>query len=293
MLANELRLFCIKPPIFVTRYSIACIYNHRACHVFCLAVSTIVLLSTNIIYHLAICVVAIRPSRSIQCVSGPAEGLQRSGGGVITRVILHSKFKTRDRHTIARFGKFQLSWWRHQMGTFSALLAFVRGIYNSEHFATWHGQTVEFPKDLSHTSGRKSHSQGSLELISFVTCFLSRSTLSSRTSRIISKKNSCVIAPTDGGSNKIRRFNSSWWRHQMEKFSALLTLCVGKSPVTREFPSQMPVTRSFDVFFVLHPNKRLSKHSWGCWFDTPSHSSWRHCNVASIFHLPLILYTYH
>ena len=27
-----------------------------------------------------------------------------------------------------------------------------------------------------------------------------------------------------------------WWRHQMEAFSALLALCVGNSPVTREFP---------------------------------------------------------
>ena len=26
-----------------------------------------------------------------------------------------------------------------------------------------------------------------------------------------------------------------------------------------EFPSQMPVTQSFDVFFVLRLNKRLSK----------------------------------
>ena len=26
-----------------------------------------------------------------------------------------------------------------------------------------------------------------------------------------------------------------------------------------EFPAQRPVTRSFDVFFDLHPNKRLSK----------------------------------
>ena len=28
------------------------------------------------------------------------------------------------------------------------------------------------------------------------------------------------------------------WRHQMETFSALLTLCVGNSPVTGEFPAQ-------------------------------------------------------
>ena len=28
-----------------------------------------------------------------------------------------------------------------------------------------------------------------------------------------------------------------------------------------EFPAQRPVTRSFDIFFDLHPNKRLSKQS--------------------------------
>ena len=33
----------------------------------------------------------------------------------------------------------------------------------------------------------------------------------------------------------------AWWRHQMETFCALLALCVGKSPVTGEFPSQRPV----------------------------------------------------
>ena len=40
-------------------------------------------------------------------------------------------------------------------------------------------------------------------------------------------------------------------RHQMETLSALLALCAGKSPVTGEFPSQRPVTRSFDVFCDL------------------------------------------
>ena len=48
---------------------------------------------------------------------------------------------------------------------------------------------------------------------------------------------------------------------------------------TGEFPSQRPVTRSFDVFFDLRLNKRLSKQSWGWWFETPSPSLWRHCNV--------------
>ena len=74
-------------------------------------------------------------------------------------------------------------------------------------------------------------------------------------------------------------FPHSWWRHQMETFSALLALCAGNSPVTGEFPAQRPVTRSFDVFFDLRPNKRLSKQPWGWWFETPSWSLWRQCNV--------------
>ena len=43
----------------------------------------------------------------------------------------------------------------------------------------------------------------------------------------------------------------SWWRHQMETFSALLTICVGNSPVTGEFPAQRPVRWSFAVFCLL------------------------------------------
>ena len=70
----------------------------------------------------------------------------------------------------------------------------------------------------------------------------------------------------------------TWWRHQMETFSALLALCTGNSPVTGEFPAQRPVTRSFDVFFDLLLNKRLSKQLWGWWFETASRSLWRHCD---------------
>ena len=71
-----------------------------------------------------------------------------------------------------------------------------------------------------------------------------------------------------------------WWRYQMETFSALLALCAGNSPspVPGEFLTQRPVTRSFDVFIDLRLNKRLSKQSWGWWFETPSHSLWCHCN---------------
>ena len=40
-------------------------------------------------------------------------------------------------------------------------------------------------------------------------------------------------------------------RYQMETFYSLLALCAGNSPVTGEFPSQWPVTRSFNVCFDL------------------------------------------
>ena len=58
----------------------------------------------------------------------------------------------------------------------------------------------------------------------------------------------------------ITRSGNGIWRHQMETFSVLLTLCAGNSPVTGEFPAQRPMKRSFDVFFDLRLNKRLSKN---------------------------------
>ena len=65
----------------------------------------------------------------------------------------------------------------------------------------------------------------------------------------------------------------------METFSALLAICAGNSPVPGEFPTQRPVTQSFDVYFDLRPNKRLSKQSLGWWFETLSPPLWRHRNV--------------
>ena len=74
------------------------------------------------------------------------------------------------------------------------------------------------------------------------------------------------------------------------------------------------LTRSFGVFFDLRLNKRLSKQSWGWWFDTLSCPLWCHCNAyagafvseldhhgikviaCSLFHtksLPKQVFTYH
>ena len=57
----------------------------------------------------------------------------------------------------------------------------------------------------------------------------------------------------------------SWRRHQMEHF-----LCYW--PLVRGI-HRSPVTRNFNVFFDLRLNKRLSKQSWGWWFETPSLTS--------------------
>ena len=95
----------------------------------------------------------------------------------------------------------------------------------------------------------------------------------------------CLIVPM------IADDRLSWWRHQMETFSALLALCAGNSPVTGEFPAQRPVTRSFDVFFDLCLNKRLSKQSWSWWFETSSRSLWRHCKVwIDLWHMKWLVY---
>ena len=71
----------------------------------------------------------------------------------------------------------------------------------------------------------------------------------------------------------------SWWRHQMETFSALLDICAGNSPGPGEFPAQRPVSRSFKFFFDLRLNKQLSKEWRDWWFETQSHPLRRHCNV--------------
>ena len=77
---------------------------------------------------------------------------------------------------------------------------------------------------------------------------------------------------------------------KMETFSTLLALCAGNSPVPGEFPAQRPVTRSFDGFFYLRPNKRLSKQCWVWLFETPSSPLWRHCNANIFAHISMMLF---
>ena len=45
---------------------------------------------------------------------------------------------------------------------------------------------------------------------------------------------------------------------------SVLAICAGNSPVTGEFPTQRPVTRSFDIFFDLHwINSRVNNREAG------------------------------
>ena len=61
------------------------------------------------------------------------------------------------------------------------------------------------------------------------------------------------------------------WNGNIFRVTGLLC---GDPPVTGEFLAQRAVTRSFGVFFDLF----LHKQSRGWWFETPTHSLWRHCN---------------
>ena len=110
------------------------------------------------------------------------------------------------------------AWWRHEMETFSVLLAICAGIVWVLREAHWHWEGL-------------SHSHGD------------------------------VIK----------------WK----LFTALLAICAENSPVPGEFPAQKPMTRNFDGFFDLRPNKLFSKQSWGGWFETPWRPLSGHRNVRA------------
>ena len=73
--------------------------------------------------------------------------------------------------------------------------------------------------------------------------------------------------------------HTTWNVHMMPSWNGNIfrvtgPLC-GEFTGLGDFPTQRPVTRSFDVFFDLCLNKRLCKQSRGWWFETLSWSLWR------------------
>ena len=100
----------------------------------------------------------------------------------------------------------------------------------------------------------------------------------------------------------------SWWRNQMETSSELLVFCAWNSRCTVNSPHKGQQREVFFIFIDRRINKRLSKQSWGWWFDTSSRSLWHHCNgwldigfnihVIAVALSPMVLYvdllpTYH
>ena len=94
---------------------------------------------------------------------------------------------------------------------------------------------------------------------------------------------SVMLAETKGCTSKWTMMTSS----NGNIFRVAGHLC-GEFTGPGEFPTQRPVTRSFDVFFDLRLNKRLSKQSWRWWFETPSWSLWRHRNAQVICDLTVM-----
>ena len=82
-------------------------------------------------------------------------------------------------------------------------------------------------------------------------------------------------------SNGFARYSAllwSWWRHEMETYSALLALCAGNSPVPVNSPHKGQWRGALIFSLICVRKKRLSKQPWGWWFETPAWSLWRQCN---------------
>ena len=68
------------------------------------------------------------------------------------------------------------------------------------------------------------------------------------------------------------------WKH----FARYWSFVMGVHRLSVDWiPSQRAVTQTFEVFFHLRLNKRLSKQSRRRWFETPSSSLWSYSNEFS------------
>ena len=65
-------------------------------------------------------------------------------------------------------------------------------------------------------------------------------------------------------------------------FSTLLALCAWNSPATGEFPHKGQWRGALMFPLICALNKRLSKQSWGWWFETLSRPLWPHCNAGPL-----------
>ena len=138
------------------------------------------------------------------------------------------------------------------------------------------------------------------QTISIVSCGIILPTYV-QTSTVIFKVDK-PIYKTAGTHKLVRSGQRCCWRHgakhpgQAPKPSVFIVLtkyCHDDVMKWKHFPRYWPFVRwihrwiphkgrwrgALDVFFDLHLNKRLSKQSWGWWFETLSRPLRRHCNA--------------
>ena len=75
---------------------------------------------------------------------------------------------------------------------------------------------------------------------------------------------------------------AAWWRHQWKHFPRYWSFVRGihRWPVNSPHKGQWRGALMFSLIDAL--NERLSKQSWGWWFEKPSRSLWRHCNEENV-----------
>ena len=73
----------------------------------------------------------------------------------------------------------------------------------------------------------------------------------------------------------------TWWRHQMETFSALLAFGCGVFAGHRWIPRTKASDAELWCFLWSAPEPTDMKTMRRRWFETPSPSLWRHCNASS------------
>ena len=156
------------------------------------------------------------------------------------------------------------AWSRHQMKTFSALLPLcVTGGFSSQRPVT-RGFDVFFDLHLNKWLSRQSRRQW----------FQTPSRPLWRHCNVLC--HGCRLFD-DGRTWGISSHGSDMMTSLNENIFRVTGLLWGEPPATGGFPSQRPMTWSFDIFFDLRLNKRLNKLVRLRRFETPSRSLWRHC----------------
>ena len=153
------------------------------------------------------------------------------------------------------------SWWRHQMETFSPLLAFCAGIYRSPMSAIATASKVG-----QRRQGRSSENKTPWRFWASPDGRFPVAMASVGYNELKIVPGPTTLAKE--GKENPYRMRTIISRPQWVKLYPRVTFVPGMLRV-----------RSFDIFFNLRLNQRSSKQSRRRLFETPSPSLWRHFNV--------------